>query len=51
MFHYLDGSGRENADMSNVEDGYNTIRRMNKGSVDMVDSYGLERPLRLLAEC
>lgn len=31
-------NGRENANMSNVEDSYNTIRRLNKGFVVMVNS-------------
>ena len=31
-------TGRENANMSNVEDSYNTIRRLNKGFVVMVNS-------------
>jgi len=35
--------------MSNVERSYNASRRMRKGSIEMLNSYGLKRPLRLLA--
>lgn len=35
--------------MSNVERSYNASRRMRKGFIEMLNSYELKRPLRLLA--
>jgi len=32
--------------MSNVEKSYNTFRRIREGSIEMLNSYGLKRPLR-----
>lgn len=36
--------------MSNVERSYNASRRMRKGSIEMLNSYGLKRPLRFVAK-
>lgn len=38
MFSLSGHYGRDNANMSNVEDSYNTIRQLNKGFVVMVNS-------------
>jgi hypothetical protein len=35
--------------MSNVERSYNASRRMREGSIEMLNSYGLKRPLRFVA--
>ena len=36
--------------MSNVEGSYNTSRRMREGFKEMLTSFDLKRPLRLLAK-
>ena len=36
--------------MSNVERSYNASRRMREGSIEMLNSYGLKRPLRFVAK-
>jgi hypothetical protein len=34
--------------MSNVERSYNTSRRIREGSMEMLNSHGLKRPLRVV---
>ena len=34
--------------MSNVERSYNTSRRMREGFIEMLNSYELKRPLKIL---
>jgi len=50
VFHYFLGNWRENADMSNVKEEYNSSRRKRKGYNKRLNRFVLMRPLRTITK-
>ena len=50
VFHYFLGNWRENADMSNVKEEYNSSRRKRKGYNKRLNHFVLMRPLRTITK-